>query len=53
VGKRYGKEIIPIYMDDERRVLEYSNVIYESSGKTLKIKKDTVYEVANENVSFL
>jgi CRISPR-associated protein Cas5h len=53
VGKRYGKEIIPLYMDDERRVLEYSNVIYESSGKTLKIKKDTVYEVANENVSFL
>ncbi len=52
-GKRYGKEIIPLYMDDERRVLEYGNVIYETTGKPLKIQKDTIFEVENENVSFL
>jgi len=52
-GKRYGKEIIPLYMDGERRVLEYGNVIYEIGGKTLKIQKETIFEVANENVSFL
>ncbi len=52
-GKKYGKEIIPLYMDDERRVIEYSNVIYETSGKTLKIQKNTIFEVGNDNVSFL
>ena len=52
-GKKYGKEIIPLYIGNERRTLEYSNVIYEKNGKTLKIQKDTVFKVGKKNVSFL
>ncbi|MFX0134167.1 MAG: type I-B CRISPR-associated protein Cas5b [Candidatus Hodarchaeota archaeon] len=51
-NKRYASEIIPIEMDSQRKVLKYSNIIYETSGKPLLIKEGKFYEVGNENVAF-
>ncbi len=52
-GKRYGRETVPLYMDSDRKVLEYCNVVYEVNGKPIKIRSDTIYEVGDEYVSFL
>ena len=51
-GKRYASETIPIEMDNQRKVLKYSNVIYETSGKPIMIKEGNFYEVGKENVMF-
>jgi len=51
-GKRYGRETIPLYMNVNREVLEYCNVVYEVDGKPIKIRSGTVYEVGGKNVSF-
>ena len=52
-GKRYGRETVPLYMDSDRKVLEYCNIIYEVNGKPIKIRSGTIYEVGDEYVSFL
>jgi CRISPR-associated protein Cas5h len=52
-GRRYGRETIPLYMDNDRKVLEYCNVVYEVNGNPIKIRSGTVYKVGGENVSFL
>jgi CRISPR-associated protein Cas5h len=51
-GKRYGRETIPLFMDSDRKILEYCNVVYEVNGNPIKIQSGTAYEVGNENVSF-
>ncbi len=50
---KYGRETIPLYMDNERIVLEYGTVIYEANGKPLNFCDSTIYDVDGENVSFL
>ncbi len=52
-GKRYGRETIPLYMDSDRKVLEYCNVVYEFNGKPIKIRSGTIWKVGDEYVSFL
>ncbi len=52
-GKRYGRETVPLYMDSNRKVLEYCDVVYEVDGKPIKIRSGTIYEVGGEYVSFL
>lgn len=52
-GKRYGRETVPLYMDENRVVLEYCNVVYEANGKPLKIRGGVIYKVGDEHVSFL
>ena len=52
-GKRYGRERVPLFMDDSRKVLEYCNVVYEVNGKPIKIQSGIAYKVGDENVSFL
>ena len=52
-GKRYGRETVPLYMDSDRKTLEYCNVVYEVNGKPIKIQSGIAYEVGEENVSFL
>jgi len=49
---KLGRETIPLYMDSDRKVLEYGNVVYEVNGKPIKIRNGTIYEVGNEYVSF-
>jgi CRISPR-associated protein Cas5h len=52
-GKRYGRETIPLYMDESRRVLEYGEVIYEFNGRSIKINKGSYHDVNGEHVVFL
>ncbi len=52
-GKRYGRETVPLYMDNDRKVLEYCNVVYEVNGNPIKIQSGIAYKVEDENVSFL
>ncbi|RLG00271.1 type I-B CRISPR-associated protein Cas5 [Thermococci archaeon] len=50
--RRYGLETIPLYMDNDRKVLEHCNVIYEHYGEPLKVKSRIIYEIGGENVLF-
>lgn len=52
-GKRYGRETIPLYMDQSRRVLEYGEVVYELNGRSIKINKGSYCDVNGEHVVFL
>jgi CRISPR-associated protein Cas5h len=52
-GKRYVKETIPLYMDNNRVVQEYADVFFESDGRPLKVRDAIVYKIGNENVVFL
>lgn len=51
-GKRYGRETVPLYMDSNRKVLEYCDIVYEVTGKSIKIRGGIIYKVGDENVSF-
>ena len=51
-GKIYGRETVPLYMDNDRKVLEHCNVIYEVNGKSIKVQSGTIYEVEDEHISF-
>lgn len=52
-GKTYARETLPLYMDCERRVVEYCHIVYEVKGQPIKIQRGTICEVGDENVSFL
>jgi CRISPR-associated protein Cas5h len=52
-GKRYGRETIPLYMDSDRRVVEYAEVVYEMNANPLKIREGWFYDVNGERVVFL
>jgi CRISPR-associated protein Cas5h len=51
-GKRYGREIIPLYMDKERRVIEYGDMIYEANSRSIRISEGSFYDVNGEHVIF-
>jgi CRISPR-associated protein Cas5h len=51
--KRYGLEKIPVWMNEERVVQEYAEVVYEIDGKTMSFLDAQSYEVGSENVTFL
>jgi len=52
-GKKYGRDTIPLYMNSNRKVLEYCNVVYEVNGKPIKIRSGKIYKIGDEYVSFL
>ena len=52
-GKRYGLERIPLFMDSNRVVKEYADIILELNGKTLKVSDSEFYRIGSENVIFI
>jgi CRISPR-associated protein Cas5h len=44
-GKRYVKELLPIKMRPDRVVEEYSEVIYEENGKSIKARVKRAYKI--------
>lgn len=52
-NKRYGIERIPVYMNQERVVQEFANVIYEADGKPVKMSENSSYRIGPDNVVFL
>jgi len=51
-GKRYALESVPLFMDKDRMVLEYGNMVFETNGKPLKINQGEFYKIGRENVIF-
>jgi CRISPR-associated protein Cas5h len=52
-NKRYGLERIPVYMNQERVVQEYADVIYDVDGKPVKMLDTTSYKIGSDKVVFL
>ncbi len=52
-GMRWARENIPLYMNTERSVEEYSEILFEQSGRPLTVTKGSFYEIGEENVVFL
>jgi CRISPR-associated protein Cas5h len=52
-NKRYGLERIPVYMNQERVVQDYADVIYEVDGKPVKMSDTASYKIGSDNVVFL
>lgn len=53
-GKKYFKEKIPIDMNPERVVERYEDVLFESEGKSIKLKLKRYWELENgEKITFL
>ena len=51
--KRYGLERIPLYMDKNRVVKEYADVLFEVNARPLTIIDGEYHKIGNENVVFL
>ncbi len=49
-GKKYFKERIPVAMTSDRVVKKYSDVIFESQGKTIKAKLKEAYRLSNGEI---
>lgn len=49
-GKKYFKERMPIVMTPDRVVEKYSDVIFESQGKTIKAKLKEAYILSNGEI---
>jgi CRISPR-associated protein Cas5h len=49
-GKRYALENMPLFMDKDRKVLEYGDMIFETNGKPLRVNHGLFYEIGEENV---
>lgn len=52
-GKKYGRETIPLYMDGDRKVVEYAEVVYEMNANPLRIREGWFYNVNGEHIVFL
>ncbi len=52
-GMKWNIENIPLYMNSERCVNEYSNVLLEQSGRPITIEKGLFCKIGEENVVFL
>lgn len=52
-NRRYGLENIPVWMNRERVVQEYAEVVYEADGKTMTFSDAVSYNVGPENVMFI
>lgn len=57
VGKEYFSEVMPGEMGEEREVTEYSEILFERNGKSIKGKAKELWEVENgehtERIVFL
>lgn len=51
-GKKYFKEKIPVDMNEKRVVSDYSDIIYEVSGQSIKCRIKKSWEVNGERVVF-
>jgi len=51
--KKYFKERIPVAMTSDRVVEKYSDVIFESQGKTIKAKLKEAYRLSNGEIAAL
>ncbi|MBI5193501.1 MAG: type I-B CRISPR-associated protein Cas5 [Nitrospirae bacterium] len=52
-GKKYFKEKIPLFMNQNRVVERYDDVIFEPDGKTIKASVNTYCKLENgENIAF-
>lgn len=49
-GKRYALENMPLFMDKDRKVLDYGDMIFETKGEPLRINRGIFYEIGEENV---
>ncbi|SCG85879.1 type I-B CRISPR-associated protein Cas5b [Methanobacterium congolense] len=52
-GMRWSRENMPLYMNSDRCVTEYSEVLLEQTGKPLMIENGLFYEIGEDNVVFL
>jgi len=52
-GKWYCLDSIPVWMNRERVVQDYADVVYEVDGKPITFLSAESYEVGSENVVFL
>jgi len=52
-GMRWVVENIPMYMNEERVVEEYSEVIFDSNGNSIPLEGAEYYKVGEDNVVFL
>ncbi|MDK2979341.1 MAG: CRISPR-associated protein Cas5h [Bacteroidales bacterium] len=52
-GMRWIVENIPFYMDHNRKVLNYTQLLFEESGKPLKVSGGLIYRVGEDNIVFL
>lgn len=49
-GQRYLKEMVPVRMDHQRVVLDYSEMLIESQGNSLRLKLKGYWKGAEENI---
>lgn len=52
-GMRWAIENIPSYMDHDRKVLEYIQVLFEQNCRPLKVDSGLIYQVGEDNIVFL
>ncbi len=52
-GRRYIIERIPIYMDQKRIVQDYAEIVYEVTGKPVRMSNALCYKVGPDNIVFL
>ncbi len=52
-GMRWMIETIPMYMNEERIVKEYSEIIFDSNGLSVPLEEAEYYEIGEDNVIFL
>jgi len=52
-GMRWSRENMPLYMNSERCVKEYSDVLFEQNGRPITIENGQFSKIGEENVVFL
>ncbi|MFB6088936.1 MAG: type I-B CRISPR-associated protein Cas5b [Candidatus Aenigmatarchaeota archaeon] len=52
-GMRWVVESIPLYMNEERVVKEYAEVIFDSASNTIPLEKADYFAIGESNVIFL
>jgi len=52
-GCRYGREKIPLYMDEKRNVLGFGDIVYKADGKGLTINSGEYAVIGGDNIVFI
>lgn len=52
-GMRWVLERIPLYMDQERVVREYANILFDTNGRPIPIENVEYFQIGADNVIFL
>jgi CRISPR-associated protein Cas5h len=50
-GKKYGRIKIPGFMDHDRNITEFLDIVYEENGKTIKISRGKYSKIIGHNVN--